>query len=134
MGKIMECGGLCSTPKSHGAVSTVYASGLFDVRPMAPESRCTPGSVAAHTLYENARPDILRGPGGELHLLGVKYEQRKDGRTVRVSGSKYVFSRDVGQPHCLKLEAARVIGYRSMFFGSVADRESPDWFIASTES
>lgn len=46
MGKILECGGQCSTPKSHGAVATVYASGLFDVRPMALESVCTPLSVA----------------------------------------------------------------------------------------
>lgn len=123
MGKIMECGGQCSTPKSHGAVSTVYAKGLFDVRALAPGSKCTPRSVAAHTLYENTRPDILRGPGGALHLLDAKYEQLKDGRTIRVSGSKFVSSRADGLPYCFKLEAARVVGYRSMFFGSVADRK-----------
>jgi hypothetical protein len=75
MGKIMECGGLCSSPKSHGAVATVYSSGLFDVRPTAPESRCTPYSIAAHALYENGRPDVLNGPGGSLHLLDCKYDQ-----------------------------------------------------------
>ncbi|KAH7010409.1 hypothetical protein EDB80DRAFT_572463 [Ilyonectria destructans] len=121
MGKIMECGGQCSTPKSPGAVATVYPSGVFDIRPMSPSSRCTPFSVAAHALYENARPDILRGPGGALHLENTNYEQLTDGRTVRVSGSQYRSSRSEGLPYQFKLEAARVVGYRSMFMGGVKD-------------
>lgn len=122
MGKILECGGLCALPKSHGAVATVYASGLFDVRPTAPESICTPLSVAAHTLYENTRPDVLRGPGGSLHLQDCKYKQLSDGRSVRVSGSVYRSSESDRTPYQLKLEAARIVGYRSMFMGSVKDR------------
>ncbi|CAM1511847.1 Fc.00g093600.m01.CDS01 [Cosmosporella sp. VM-42] len=122
MGKIMECGGQCSLPKSHGAVSTVYASGFFDVRPIAAGSICTPLSVAAHTLYENTRPDILRGPGGALYLEDTKYEQLADGRSVRVSGSKYRPSKADEKSYQLKLEAARVVGYRSMFLGSVKDQ------------
>ncbi|KAF5576648.1 hypothetical protein FPANT_10824 [Fusarium pseudoanthophilum] len=102
MGKILECGGQCSFPKSHGAVATVYENGLFDVRPTDPQSMCTPLSVAAHTLYENTRPDVLRGPGGSLHLDNSKYEQLSDGKSVR-------------------LEAARIVGYRSMFMGSITD-------------
>lgn len=122
MGKILECGGQCSTPKSHGAVATVYATGLFDVRPTAPDSKCTPLSVAAHTLYENTRPDILKGPGGSIHLQDSKYEQLSDGRSVRVSGSKYRSSEEDGLPYQFKLEAARIVGYRSMFMGSINDR------------
>ncbi|KAI3571796.1 hypothetical protein IWW34DRAFT_894421 [Fusarium oxysporum f. sp. albedinis] len=122
MGKILECGGLCSLPKSHGAVATVYENGLFDVRPTDPGSIFTPLSVAAHTLYENTRPDVLRGPGGSLHLQDSKYEQLSDGKTVRVSGSVYRSSEADGKPYQLKLEAARIIGYRSMFMGSVTDR------------
>ncbi|CAG7560593.1 unnamed protein product [Fusarium equiseti] len=121
MGKILECGGQCSTPKSHGAIATVYASGLFDVRPLAPDSVCTPLSVAAHTLYENTRPDVLRGPGGSIHLHNSHYEQLSDGKTVRVSGSKYRSSEEDGTPYQFKLEAARIVGYRSMFMGSVKD-------------
>ncbi|KAF5619591.1 uncharacterized protein FTJAE_11875 [Fusarium tjaetaba] len=102
MGKILECGGQCSFPKSHGAVATAYENGLFDVRPTDPQSMCTPLSVAAHTLYENTRPDVLRGPGGSLHLDSSKYEQLSDGKSVR-------------------LEAARIVGYRSMFMGSITD-------------
>ncbi|KAM5516689.1 caib baif family enzyme [Fusarium oxysporum f. sp. phaseoli] len=125
MGKILECGGQCSFPKSHGAVATVYENGLFDVRPTDPESMCTPLSVAAHTLYENTRPDVLRGPGGSLHLDNSKYEQLSDGKSVRVSGSVYRSSEADGKPYQLKLEAARIVGYRSMFMGSITDRKKP---------
>lgn len=123
MGKIMECGGACSTPKSPGAVAAVYEDGTFDISPTFPGSRCTPLSVAAHALYENSRPDVLGGPGGALHLENSKYEQLPDGRTTRVSGSEYRSSQSQGSPYQFKLEAARVIGYRSMFMGSVKDRE-----------
>lgn len=123
MGKIMECGGQCSTPKSHGAVASVYENGVFDVRPIAPDSRCTPLSVAAHSLYENTRPDILRGPGGALHLDQATYEQLDDNRTVRVQGAQFQSSISNGQPYQLKLEAARVLGYRSIVLGSVRDCE-----------
>ncbi|CEI66192.1 hypothetical protein FVEN_g4410 [Fusarium venenatum] len=121
MGKILECGGQCSTPKSHGAVATIYATGLFDVRPTAPDSKCNPLSVAAHTLYENTRPDILKGPGGSIHLQDSKYEQLSDGRSVRVRGSRYRSSEEDGLPYQFKLEAARIVGYRSMFMGSIRD-------------
>ncbi|WQF90036.1 Putative acyclic terpene utilization [Colletotrichum destructivum] len=136
MGKIMECGGQCSTPKSHGAVATVYADGTFDVRPMAPGSRCTPVSVAAHSLYENTRPDILRGPGGALHLDQARYEQLGDGRTVRVRGGRFVSSASRGQPYQLKLEAARVLGYRSIVMGSIRDHilvQQLDSFLVSVK-
>lgn len=126
MGKIMECGGLCSTPKSHGAVATVYHTGQFDVRPLAPGSRCTALSVAAHTLYENTRPDVLRGPGGALYLDGARYHQLEDERTVRVSGSRYQSCKTEGTPYQLKLEGAKVVGHRSAFMGSVRDRTSGD--------
>ncbi|KAF4921263.1 hypothetical protein CGCVW01_v006170 [Colletotrichum viniferum] len=121
MGKIMECGGQCSTPKSHGAVATVYQDGVFDVRPIAAESRCTPLSVAAHSLYENTRPDILRGPGGALHLDAAKYEQLEDNRTVRVRGAEFKSSAASGQPYQLKLEGAKILGNRSIVLGSVRD-------------
>ncbi|KAI8312785.1 hypothetical protein K4K59_005521 [Colletotrichum sp. SAR11_240] len=121
MGKIMECGGQCSTPKSHGAVATVYQDGVFDVRPIAAGSRCTPLSVAAHSLYENTRPDILGGPGGALHLDAAKYEQLEDDRTVRVRGAEFKSSAVSAQPYQLKLEGAKTLGYRSIVLGSVRD-------------
>lgn len=123
MGKIMECGGLCATPKSSGATATVYHDGTFDVTPMDPASRCTPITVSAHTLYEKSRPDLLYGPGGWLDLTQSKYEQLEDDRTCRVRGGKFTFSRDAGLPYQVKLEAATVIGYRSNYMGSIKDRK-----------
>ncbi|KAK1569467.1 3-methylaspartate ammonia-lyase [Colletotrichum navitas] len=134
MGKIIECGGLCSTPKSHGAIATVYVDGTFDVKPIAPGSRCTPLSVAAHSLYENTRPDVLRGPGGALHLDQAHYKQLEDGRTVRVHGGRFISSASHGQPYQLKLEAARVLGYRSIVMGSMRDhilvRQLDDFLVS----
>lgn len=134
MGKIMECGGFCSLPKSHGAVSTVYADGLFDVRPTAPDSICTPLSVAAHTLYENTRPDLLRGPGGVLDLTESKHEQLADGRSVRVRGARFRPCKESGKPYQLKLEAARIVGYRTLFLGSVKDCKTSNPYRVSVSN
>lgn len=130
MGKIMECGGLCAEPKSLGAIASVYQNGTFDITPLDPDARCTPVSVAAHTLYEKSRPDILHGPGGYLDVTSATYEQLGDGKTVRVCGSSFHFSRSDGMPYQLKLEGATTIGYRTMYMGSVRDREfTPVVFI-----
>ena len=40
MGKIMECGGVCATPKSRGATAVVYPDGTFDIAPMDPIAKC----------------------------------------------------------------------------------------------
>ncbi|KAK6066267.1 caib baif family enzyme [Seiridium cupressi] len=121
MGKVMECGGQCAQPKSAGAVGTLYPDGEFDIAPLDPKAVCTPLSVAAHTLYEKTRPDILHGPGGHFDLTKSNYEQLSDGRSVKVSGSTFHFSKEAGSPYTLKLEAARVVGYRTVFMGSIRD-------------
>ncbi|KAK5693185.1 hypothetical protein LTR17_025229 [Elasticomyces elasticus] len=104
MGKIMECEGLCATPKSFGARATVYADASFDVEPLKSASVCTPLSVAAHTLYENARSDVLAGPGGALDLTQATYEQCDDKRSV-------------------KLEGAKPVGFRATYIGVHRDRQ-----------
>jgi hypothetical protein len=121
MGKIMECGGLCATPKSAGAIAMMYQDGVFDISPMDPRARCTSLSVAAHTLYEKSRPDLLHGPGGCLDLNQTTYEELPDGISVRVRGAEFAFSTSEGLPYTVKLEGARVIGFRTLFFGSFVD-------------
>jgi hypothetical protein len=121
MGKVMECGALCATPKSQSAMATIYRDGTFDIKPLSPDTRCTPTSVAAHTLYEKSRPDILVGPGGNLDLTHSSYAQLPDERSVRVKGATFQFSRDVNLPYTIKLEAAKVVGHRTIFMGGIRD-------------
>lgn len=61
----------------------------FDLTPLASEERCTPLSVAAHTLYEKTRPDRLPGPGGILELDNASYEQITE-KTTRIKGAEFV--------------------------------------------
>lgn len=118
MGKILECGAICAEPKSREALAIVRRD-HFDVVPTNPNARCTPISVAAHTLYEKTRPDILVGPGGTLDLRDTTYEALKDNRTVRVRGAKFVSVPE--DSYTVKLEAARTTGYHSTFWGGFAD-------------
>ena len=114
-GKIMECGGICAVPKGRSMLATVRKD-HFELVPLNVLERCTPLSVAAHTLYEKTRPDILPGPGGELHLDKAQYTQLADGRTVRISGAIFKPT-----PYEVKLEGARIMGYRTVFIGGVRD-------------
>ncbi|OAL33784.1 hypothetical protein AYO20_06960 [Fonsecaea nubica] len=117
MGKIMECGAQCAIPKSRESLAIVRRDN-FDLIPLQPGARCTPLSVAAHLLYEKSRPDILQGPGGELHTKDMTYEQ-VDERTVRVRGPKFV-PQPEGE-YTVKTEAARINGYQNSFVGAFRD-------------
>ncbi|KAH8705427.1 hypothetical protein BGW36DRAFT_310987 [Talaromyces proteolyticus] len=118
MGKIMECGGLCTSPKSREALATVRHD-YFDITPLDPESVCTSTSVAAHTLYEKTRPDVLVGPGGTLDLHSTTYEELEDGRSVRVRGAKFIPVKD--NEYTIKLEAGKLDGFFSIFMGGFRD-------------
>jgi hypothetical protein len=118
MGKLMECGALCATPKSKEALAIVRLDS-FDIVPLDPKSRCTVISVAAHALYEKTRPDILHGPGGALLLTGATYEQLADDRTVRIRGA--IFEPEEEGKYTVKLEGARPSGYHSIFISGIRD-------------
>ncbi len=115
MGKIVECGANCAEPKGRVIVATVRKDS-FDLEPMNPAERCTPSSVAAHTLYEKSRPDLLPGPGGELDLSGARYEALND-RRVRISGSVFRPS----STYRIKIEGASIVGHRTIFIGGIRD-------------
>ncbi len=115
MGKIMECGAACAEPKGRVILATIRQDS-FDLEPMNPNERCTTLSVAAHTLYEKTRPDLLAGPGGVLDLTGARYEQL-DERRVRVSGSVFRPS----PAYQVKLEGATIVGQRTIFVGGIRD-------------
>ncbi len=114
MGKICECGAQCAEPKGRSIIATIRKDS-FDLTPVADHERCTPSSVAAHTLYEKSRPDILVGPGGLLDLNKCQYEQI-GARTTRVSGA--VFR---PMPYTVKLEGAKPLGFRTIFMAGIRD-------------
>ena len=116
MGKIMECGGICAIPKGRSMIATMRKSS-FDLVPLNPIERCTPLSVAAHTLYEKTRPDRLPGPGGVLNLDQARYEQLEDDRTVKVQGANFVPT----PVYQVKLEGVEFLGHRTIFIGGIRD-------------
>lgn len=114
MGKVMECGGQCLVPKSKIAIAEVW-NNYFEISTVTPGVKCTEQSLAAHTLYEKTRPDLLPGPGGILDLRKTKFfeNERKAGAT----GTEFIKSDE----YTIKLEAAKVCGYRAIFTGIIAD-------------
>ncbi|CZT13752.1 uncharacterized protein RAG0_17249 [Rhynchosporium agropyri] len=121
MGKVMECGALCATPKAHASMASVYLDGSFDIKPLDFGARCTPASVAAHTLYEKSRPDLLAGPCGSLDLTATRYTQLSDNIAVHVNGATFAWVHDSGAPYTVKLEAAKMKGHRTIVMGGVRD-------------
>jgi hypothetical protein len=117
LGKIVECGALCATPGSGSdAIFATLRDDHFDVEPLHPPRACTPGSVAAHTLYEKPHPYLLPGPGGALDLRDASFEPLGE-RAVRVRGSRFVPS----EPYRLKLESAALRGHRTICIAGVRD-------------
>ncbi|KAM5354130.1 hypothetical protein ACJ41O_000780 [Fusarium nematophilum] len=114
MGKIMECGGICAVPKGRSMIATLRKDS-FDLTPLSPAERCTPLSVAAHTLYEKTRPDRLPGPGGVLNLDNARYEQVTE-KTCRVSHAEFI-----ERPYQIKLEGVTHLGFRTIFIGGIRD-------------
>jgi hypothetical protein len=88
----------------------------FIVEPLRSEFRCTPTSVAAHTLYENGDPFRLVEPSGILDTTNALYEAVDD-RRVRVSGSEFQYA----SRYTVKLEGSALSGYQTLMLGSVRD-------------
>jgi hypothetical protein len=115
--KTAECGSQCTTNPRGGGVLVEIDDDGFTVEPLDPASACTPTSVAAHMIYENADPNVMREPSGTLDVTDAAYEAL-DGRRVRVTGSTFV-----EQPYTTKLEGSGVIGHQSMAIAGIRDPE-----------
>ena len=108
MGKILECGALCAEPMSMDVMSGTLDEEGFVVEPGRLSQRCTVASVAGHSLYEREDPYRQRGPGHLIDMTKTQFSQ-VDSRRVRVTGTSYIVER----PYRIKLEGARLIGYRT---------------------
>ncbi|UQA90897.1 acyclic terpene utilization AtuA family protein [Streptomyces halobius] len=125
MSKILECAAIAAVPGSGSdCMLGTLRRDHFVLEPLNPVRRCTPTSVAAHTLYEKSDPYHLPGPGGYLDLSDCVFTS-EDERGVRVSGSRHI-----AQPFAVKLEGARLRGYRTV---SVAGARDP-YFIREIDT
>lgn len=125
--KILECGAAAVVNrKSPDCMFAWLRHDHFVVEPPNPDYRCTPQSVASHSLYENADPYKLVECSGTLDLTGSRYEAINE-RSVRVSGSTFA----PANRYTVKLEGAELAGYQSIVIGSVRDpfiiRQIDDW-------
>jgi hypothetical protein len=115
--KILECGAAAATHRftPDGMICELREDG-FVIEPLNPGMRCTPLSVASHSLYENGDPYRLLEPGGYLDTSAASYVAVSD-RAVEVSGSTFVPT----QPYTVKLEGAALAGYQSAIIAGVRD-------------
>jgi hypothetical protein len=116
-GKILECGALAAEPVGGADLLLGRIRPQdFIVEPCTEDRACTVESVAAHTMYEKTDPVLLPGPGGISDLRQTRFEAL-DGRRVRVSGTRHIHD----PVHRVKLEGARLAGFRSIVVGGIRD-------------
>ena len=112
--KIAECGGLCTTsPRSGGVLVALDADG-FTIEPLDPNAGCTPHTVAAHMMYENADPFRMREPAGTLDTSAATYTAI-DERIVCVVGSQF----EPAAQHTMKLEGSAPVGYQTIIISGM---------------
>lgn len=127
MAKILECGAACAVQRKRpDSIFAWIRDDHFDIEPLDMDVRCSPQSVASHTLYENADPFLLIEPAGTIDTLGARYEALDD-RSVRVRGSEFRKS----DRYSIKLEGAERVGYQYAVIAGVRDpfilRQLDDW-------
>ena len=115
--KILECGTSCATQRKRpDGVFAWIRDGHFIIEPLDPEVRCSPQSVASHTLYENFDPFFITEPGGVIDTSESEYTAESD-RAVRASGSKF---RET-EVYTVKLEGVECAGHQFVVIGGVRD-------------
>lgn len=115
-GKIVECGTLCCETAHKGVIFGWIRPDHVVIRPFGEDLRCTPQSVAAHSLYENADPYLHKESSGTLDISHASFEAL-DERSVRISGSGFI----PADSYTVKLEGAQLIGYQSVIVGGIRD-------------
>jgi hypothetical protein len=128
--KTLECGAAATVQRKRpDSLFAWVRDDHFDVEPLDMDNRCTPQSVASHTLYENADPFLITEPGGTIDSCGARYEALND-RAVRVHGSAFRQADRV----TIKLEGAELAGYQSAIIAGVREpfilRQLDSWLAA----
>ena len=115
-GKVTECGTMACEGSRGGVLTATIRHHEAILRPIGPGLRCTPQSIAAHSLYENGHPYLHKECAGTLDLTNSRYEALDD-RSVRITQSEFIPAAD----YTVKLEGAELIGYQSIMIGGIRD-------------
>lgn len=107
-GKMLECGATPSIPKGHDCLFVTVREDQVDCEPLNPIRKCTPLSIANHSLHENSSPIHHIEPGGMLDTSGCRFDALSD-RAVRISGMTWE-----AKPYTVKLGGVELAGYRSI--------------------
>lgn len=117
LGKTLECASLVATPSmAKETIVGTITDEYVELEPMHPAQRCTPESVAGHSLYERVHPYSQAYPGGVLDTSTTTYEQIDERRT-RFRGSCFIDD----PVYKLKLEGAERLGSRAYTIGAIRD-------------
>jgi hypothetical protein len=114
LAKIVECASFAAEPGGRDAIMGYMAADHFILESMNPNRRCTPYSVAAHSLYEQPDPFEVVEPGGRLDISATQYE-RVDDRRTKVSGSRW----EENPVYTIKVEGVEKVGYRYFSLGAI---------------
>ncbi len=112
--KVAECGAFCTDSALWSGVIFEVDEDGFEIEPLMADSACTPHTVSAHMLYENADPFAVSEPGGRLNTAAAVYRAVSD-RRVRVEGSQF----DAAASYSMKLEGARARGYQTIMLAGI---------------
>jgi hypothetical protein len=108
-GKMLECGATPSIPKGHDCLFVTVREDHVECEPTNPARRCTPLSIANHSLHENSSPIHHIEPGGMLDTSDCRFDAVSD-RAVRISGMRW----NPAERYTVKLEGVELAGYRSI--------------------
>ncbi|MGY3602660.1 MULTISPECIES: DUF4387 family protein [unclassified Bradyrhizobium] len=110
VGQVLECGALACEPGSPSdcLVAEVYDDGSAIFTSPNPARRCTPFSIAAHSLYQESHPQLQFYPEGILTTEKAQFFSR-DGRTAGIRGGTLV-RHGKPWPWSIKLEGACRLG------------------------
>jgi Acyclic terpene utilisation family protein AtuA len=115
--KVLECGAASVVERKYPDSMVAYLEeDGFTIEPPNPDMMCTPQSVASHAFYETADPFRLPEPRGALITTDAVYTATSD-RAVKVTGSTFAVAED----YTVKLEAATLIGYRTIVIAGIRD-------------
>ncbi|MDM0018779.1 DUF4387 family protein [Variovorax saccharolyticus] len=125
VGHVLECGALACDPgtPSDCLVAEVFDDGSAVFVAPDPNRRCTPYSIAAHSLYEESHPQLQFYPEGILVMDKTEFFA-PDARSTGIRNSRFVRA-GKPWPWSIKLEGSRRLGARKVSLIHIAAADLP---------